>query len=121
MTLPSEACTQARALQLSVDDLKGDNVAKWRAFCARLEHVRNYNFGSLLRLDAQLSYSDENTVLVPYVSDALRYVPAKTERALRLSSSLSRLHAIVKASTRRARRPFSKTGNHLWSSTPAAT
>lgn len=33
-----------------------------------LEDVKDYNFGTLLRLRADRGYSNENTVLVPYVS-----------------------------------------------------
>ncbi|KAI6182593.1 Protein PBDC1 [Aphelenchoides bicaudatus] len=53
--------------EITVDDLKGTNIDKWRSFCASLESVKDYNFGTLLRLRADQGYSNENTVLVPYV------------------------------------------------------
>ncbi|KAI6241206.1 Protein PBDC1 [Aphelenchoides fujianensis] len=53
--------------EIAVEDLKGANIDKWRSFCSNLQDVKDYNFGSLLRLRADRSYSDENTVLVPYV------------------------------------------------------
>lgn len=50
-----------------MDDLKGSNIEKWRSFCNELKEVNDYNVGSLLRLRADQGYSDENTVVVPYV------------------------------------------------------
>ncbi|KAI6178391.1 Vacuolar protein sorting-associated protein 51-like protein [Aphelenchoides besseyi] len=53
--------------EITVDDLKGSNLEKWRGFCMSLNDVKDFNFGALLRLRADRSYTDENTVVVPYV------------------------------------------------------
>ncbi|KAI6203080.1 Vacuolar protein sorting-associated protein 51-like protein [Aphelenchoides besseyi] len=53
--------------EITVDDLKGSNLEKWRSFCMSLNDVKDFNFGALLRLRADRSYTDENTVVVPYV------------------------------------------------------
>ncbi|KAF1581791.1 UNVERIFIED_CONTAM: Protein PBDC1, partial [Eudyptes robustus] len=52
---------------VTVEDLKGDHTVKWREFCMVFQEVKDYNFGSLLRLRADESYTNENTVLVPQV------------------------------------------------------
>nr|ACO11154.1 UPF0368 protein Cxorf26 homolog [Caligus rogercresseyi] len=45
-------------------DLKSaENKEKWRAFCKDFEHIEDYNFGTLLRLDSALDYSEENSII----------------------------------------------------------
>ncbi|CAD5207170.1 unnamed protein product [Bursaphelenchus okinawaensis] len=58
---------ELKVTNLTIEDLKGDNVTKWREFCMQFQEVKDYNFGSLLRLNADQSYTNENTVLVPQV------------------------------------------------------
>ena len=54
-----------------IDEDKLKSVAgkrRWRNFCQQWEyHVEDYNFGTLLRLDCKLGYSEFNTTLVPRV------------------------------------------------------
>eukprot|EP01099_Mayorella_cantabrigiensis_P003906 TRINITY_DN2931_c0_g1_i1.p1 TRINITY_DN2931_c0_g1~~TRINITY_DN2931_c0_g1_i1.p1 ORF type:complete len:138 (-),score=27.84 TRINITY_DN2931_c0_g1_i1:135-548(-) len=58
--------------QLSVNvlnevDLKSEpSKEKWRPFLMGYEHkVHDYNFATLLRLDASGEYTEENTIVVP--------------------------------------------------------
>eukprot|EP00118_Oscarella_pearsei_P026595 m.310141 g.310141 ORF g.310141 m.310141 type:complete len:159 (+) comp49811_c0_seq1:66-542(+) len=60
--------------QLKIDVIKeeqlksNDSKAVWREFCNLFEkEVKDFNFGTLLRLDASKDYSEENTTLVPRV------------------------------------------------------
>ncbi|CAK8675921.1 protein PBDC1-like [Clavelina lepadiformis] len=47
---------------IHVEDLKSDSSKKkWRTFCNKFDGFQNFNYGSLLRLDPMLDYSDENT------------------------------------------------------------
>ncbi|XP_064603075.1 protein PBDC1-like [Liolophura sinensis] len=57
---------------LKIDVLVEDEIkteeqkAKWRNFCNEFkEKVEEFNFGTLIRLDANLDYSEKNTILVP--------------------------------------------------------
>jgi len=51
--------------KLSVEDLKSDkNKTIWREFCELFKDLEDYSFGTLLRLDANSDYSEENTILV---------------------------------------------------------
>lgn len=51
------------------DDLKTEkSKSMWRQYCMHFEHrVEDYNYGTLLRLDASKPYSPENTTLAPRV------------------------------------------------------
>lgn len=55
--------------KLDEDALKSDtSKTKWREFCNTYEGVvEDFNFATLLRLDATKDYSPENTTLVPRV------------------------------------------------------
>ncbi|XP_046851239.1 protein PBDC1-like isoform X2 [Xenia sp. Carnegie-2017] len=45
-----------------------DTIKKWRPFCESFKGViEDYNFGTLLRLDATKGISDDNTTLVPRI------------------------------------------------------
>ena len=51
-----------------VADLKStESKAKWREFCEAFKHVEDYNFATLLRLDASLDYEENNTVIATKV------------------------------------------------------
>uniref|UniRef100_A0A5K4FE28 Polysacc_synt_4 domain-containing protein n=1 Tax=Schistosoma mansoni TaxID=6183 RepID=A0A5K4FE28_SCHMA len=54
---------------ISEDSLKSEqSKAKWRAFCNAFEgKVEDFNFGTLLRLDASKGYFPENTCIVPRI------------------------------------------------------
>ncbi|KAJ7356373.1 Protein pbdc1 [Desmophyllum pertusum] len=51
---------------LKVEDLKSEEAkVKWRPFCNMYEgKVEDYNFGTLLRIDCNKDYNEENTILV---------------------------------------------------------
>lgn len=40
---------------------------QWREFCEKFKHIEDYSFGTLIRLDCTLDYSEENTILVPRI------------------------------------------------------
>lgn len=43
-------------------------LQKWRPFCEKFkETVEDYSFGTLLRVDANGEYSEENSILVPRI------------------------------------------------------
>jgi len=45
-------------------DLKSEGAKKeWREFCEGFKHVEDYSFASLLRLDAEKDYSEENSII----------------------------------------------------------
>lgn len=50
-----------------IDQLKSEEAkAKWREYMKEFENdVADFNFATLLRLDAELDYSEENTIVVP--------------------------------------------------------
>ncbi|RVE66259.1 hypothetical protein OJAV_G00124490 [Oryzias javanicus] len=50
--------------QLKEDDLKSDPAKeRWRPFCNQFEGlVEDFNYGTLLRLDCQKGYSEENSI-----------------------------------------------------------
>ncbi|RTG86790.1 uncharacterized protein DC041_0004249 [Schistosoma bovis] len=50
---------------ISEDSLKSEqSKAKWRSFCNEFERkVEDFNFGTLLRLDASKGYCPENTCI----------------------------------------------------------
>ncbi|XP_024154691.1 protein PBDC1 [Oryzias melastigma] len=50
--------------QLKEDDLKSDQAKeRWRPFCNQFEGlVEDFNYGTLLRLDSQKGYSEENSI-----------------------------------------------------------
>ncbi|XP_046851238.1 protein PBDC1-like isoform X1 [Xenia sp. Carnegie-2017] len=54
---------------LNIDELKSsESKEKWRPFCESFKGViEDYNFGTLLRLDATKGISDDNTTLVPRI------------------------------------------------------
>ncbi|CAH8536036.1 unnamed protein product [Schistosoma margrebowiei] len=54
---------------ISEDSLKSEqSKAKWRPFCNEFEKkVEDFNFGTLLRLDASKGYCPENTCIVPRI------------------------------------------------------
>nr|CAG4650603.1 EOG090X0HAI [Sida crystallina] len=54
---------------LKEDDLKSENAKEeWRTFCENYkEIVDDYNVGTLLRLDCQKEYNQENTIVVPRI------------------------------------------------------
>ncbi|KAM9306791.1 protein PBDC1 isoform 2-T2 [Pholidichthys leucotaenia] len=49
---------------LNADDLKsGEAKEKWRPFCNQFEGlVEDFNYGTLLRLDCEKDYTEENTI-----------------------------------------------------------
>ncbi|KAM9820971.1 protein PBDC1 [Neosynchiropus ocellatus] len=51
---------------LKEDDLKSaDAKERWRPFCNQFEgSVEDFNYGTLLRLDCEKEYSEENTIFV---------------------------------------------------------
>ncbi|CAI8049196.1 Protein PBDC1, partial [Geodia barretti] len=51
--------------KISQDDLKSPEAKeRWRSFCKDFEGiVKDYNYGTLLRLDSSQDYSKENTIL----------------------------------------------------------
>ncbi|XP_040567659.1 protein PBDC1 [Lepeophtheirus salmonis] len=40
-----------------------ENKEKWRSFCKEFEYIEDYNFGTLIRLDSELDYSEENSII----------------------------------------------------------
>eukprot|EP00834_Sanchytrium_tribonematis_P006102 NODE_420_length_7765_cov_0.831855.p6 type:complete len:147 gc:universal NODE_420_length_7765_cov_0.831855:6788-7228(+) len=38
--------------------------SKWRDFIKQFEHVKDYNFGTLVRIDCAKEYTEENTLFV---------------------------------------------------------
>ncbi|XP_076020447.1 protein PBDC1 [Genypterus blacodes] len=55
--------------QLQPDDLKSDEAKEtWRPFCNQFEGlVEDFNYGTLLRLDSEKDYSEENTLFATRV------------------------------------------------------
>ncbi|XP_041825253.1 protein PBDC1 isoform X2 [Melanotaenia boesemani] len=55
--------------QLKEDDLKSDEAKeRWRPFCNQFEGlVEDFNYGTLLRLDCEKDYSEENTIFATRV------------------------------------------------------
>lgn len=52
--------------------LKGETQSQWRQFCEEFnEVVADFNFGTILRIDAKGVYDDLNTVIVPKVINSL--------------------------------------------------
>ncbi|EDV22970.1 Protein PBDC1 [Trichoplax sp. H2] len=51
---------------LDNEELKSEeSKALWRTFCNEFENVvEDFNFGTLIRIDAKKDYSEENTILV---------------------------------------------------------
>uniref|UniRef100_T1IIT6 Polysaccharide biosynthesis domain-containing protein n=1 Tax=Strigamia maritima TaxID=126957 RepID=T1IIT6_STRMM len=39
----------------------------WRPFCNNFQHIEDFNFATLLRLNPELDYSEENSILVPRI------------------------------------------------------
>uniref|UniRef100_UPI000B4CC8B3 protein PBDC1 n=1 Tax=Lonchura striata TaxID=40157 RepID=UPI000B4CC8B3 len=58
-----------RLQRLEPEQLKSEPAkAKWRPFCLAFEGlVEDFNFGTLLRLDARGAYTEENSILVPRI------------------------------------------------------
>ena len=51
-------------LYVQEDDLKSASSKEaWRTFSEKHKHIEDYSLGSLLRLDATLDYSEENTII----------------------------------------------------------
>lgn len=63
-TFPEFLEAPEKAQRLSEDELKSKvNKAKWFAFAQRFEKkVPDFNFGTLLRLDASKEYTQKNTI-----------------------------------------------------------
>ncbi|KAF7218029.1 protein PBDC1 isoform X1 [Nothobranchius furzeri] len=55
--------------QLKEDDLKSEQAKeRWRLFCNQFEGlVEDFNYGTLLRLDCEKDYSEENTIFATRV------------------------------------------------------
>lgn len=55
--------------RLVESDIKSEESKKeWREFCMKFENVvEDFNFATLLRLDCEQDYAEENTTLVPRV------------------------------------------------------
>lgn len=55
--------------QLKEEDLKSDEAKeRWRPFCNQFEGVvEDFNYGTLLRLDCEKDYSEENTIFATRV------------------------------------------------------
>uniref|UniRef100_A0A672IKJ6 Polysaccharide biosynthesis domain containing 1 n=2 Tax=Salarias fasciatus TaxID=181472 RepID=A0A672IKJ6_SALFA len=54
---------------LQADDLKSEQAKeRWRPFCSQFEGlVEDFNYGTLLRLDCEKDYTEENTIFVTRV------------------------------------------------------
>lgn len=54
---------------IDVDQLKNSEAKeKWRPFCNMFQdEVEDFNYATLLRLDAKKDYSDDNTLVVPRI------------------------------------------------------
>ncbi|TNN44940.1 Protein PBDC1 [Liparis tanakae] len=55
--------------RLTPEDLKSEGAKEvWRPFCNRFEGlVEDFNYGTLLRLDAERDYSEENSIFATRV------------------------------------------------------
>lgn len=55
--------------EIQVDELKSSKAKeKWRPFCNMFQdEVEDFNYATLLRLDAKKDYSDDNTLVVPRI------------------------------------------------------
>ncbi|KAK7895317.1 hypothetical protein WMY93_020642 [Mugilogobius chulae] len=55
--------------QLKTEDLKSDEAKeRWRPFCNQFEGiVDDFNYGTLLRLDSEKEYTEENTIFATRV------------------------------------------------------
>ncbi|XP_056288334.1 protein PBDC1 isoform X2 [Pseudoliparis swirei] len=55
--------------RLTTEDLKSEGAKEvWRPFCNRFEGlVEDFNYGTLLRLDAERDYSEENSIFATRV------------------------------------------------------
>ena len=63
-----EAFPELKVELLKEADLKSESAKKkWRDFCEEFKHVEDYSFASLLRLDAALDYSEENSIIATKV------------------------------------------------------
>ena len=50
---------------LDTEDFKSEALkSKWRDFIKEFEHVADYNFGTLVRIDCKKGYTEENTLFV---------------------------------------------------------
>ncbi|XP_004464881.1 protein PBDC1 isoform X1 [Dasypus novemcinctus] len=54
---------------LNPDELKSESAKKkWRPFCLKFDGiVEDFNYGTLLRLDCSLGYTEENTIFAPRI------------------------------------------------------
>ena len=54
---------------IQVDNLKSEEAKKdWRPFCNQFEGIiEDFNYATLLRLDAKKDYSEDNTIVVPRI------------------------------------------------------
>ena len=63
-----EAFPELKVELLKEADLKSESAKKkWRDFCEEFKHVEDYSFASLLRLNAGLDYSEENSIIATKV------------------------------------------------------
>lgn len=54
--------------KLTESDLKsGNNKEKWRKFCDEFKDLDDFSFATLLRLDSDKDYSEENSIIVTKV------------------------------------------------------
>lgn len=53
----------AKVAVISEDEMKSaEGKSRWRAFCEKFNEIEDYNFGTLLRINAKEEYSQENTI-----------------------------------------------------------
>lgn len=53
----------SRVAKISEDEMKSvGGKAKWREFCDEFKEMDDYNFGTLLRIDASEEYTEKNTI-----------------------------------------------------------
>lgn len=64
-----EAFPELKVKVVTQDQLKSDEAKEtWRNFCeAYKDQVADYNYGTLIRLDASKEYSEANSIIVPRV------------------------------------------------------
>ncbi|OXA45566.1 protein PBDC1 [Folsomia candida] len=50
---------------ITIESLKDDNAKeKWRFFCEAFKDMEDYSYGTLLRLNSQKEYTEDNSILV---------------------------------------------------------
>lgn len=50
---------------LNEDDMKSpEGKSKWRSLIEKFKHIENFDFGTLIRTDANKEFSPENSILV---------------------------------------------------------